>query len=283
MEFRVSNIRMAIDPETGEVDEDARIITKEMDEAITKNKAKNMSIAVDYAMYGQFYWLLYSIQKPLFDGLIDGSTATRLIYLATYMPYNGYRLTFDNNAEIHVGDLNKLLGLDRTNARRFLKKCKDAKLLFVNDDNTIDISKEYFARGKIKPFLCKKERDIIRIYINSVRELYEKSKEENYKALVYLFMLLPYVNKQYNCVCFNPNEEELENIKPMTLQECCDILGYNAKNAYRLRQFLFKIFVGNRPAIVLNRSAIGETVFVNPGVYYAGSRSEEVRILGAFN
>ena len=98
----MSNIRIAIDPETGEADEDARVITKEMDEAIARNKTKNMSIAADYAMYGQFYWLLYSIQKPLFDCLIDGSTATRLIYLATYMPYNGYRLMFDNNVEIHV-------------------------------------------------------------------------------------------------------------------------------------------------------------------------------------
>ena len=176
MEFRVSNIRMAIDPETGEVDEDARIITKEMDEAIARDKARNKVIEIEFEKYGRFYWLFYDIQEALFNGKIDGITATRLMYLATYLSYKDNTLIYDNKQPVLTGQLPGLLKIGRTACYNFLKKCEDSGLINVRPDKTIVVSKEYFARGKLSKRQIYGKRYIMRIYINTIRYLYRSEE-----------------------------------------------------------------------------------------------------------
>lgn len=120
---------LIVDADTGEF-VDGRATSRETLEAMARAKAKNQQISSKFAKYGNFYWLFYDIQKPLFEGNIDSATVTRLIYLATYMSYNDNKqLQFDNGNPIMRKDLEKVLGLSSTPTKYFLRQCKAHRLL----------------------------------------------------------------------------------------------------------------------------------------------------------
>ena len=284
MEFRVSNIRMAIDPETGEVDEHARIITKEMDEAIARDKARNKVIEIEFEKYGRFYWLFYDIQEALFNGKIDGITATRLMYLATYLSYKDNTLIYDNKQPVLTGQLPGLLKLGRTACYNFLKKFEDSGLINVRPDKTIVVSKEYFARGKLSKRQIYDKRYIMRIYINTIRYLYDNSEDRYKNNLSYLYTILPWVNRNFNIVSKNPLEKELDKIEPMTTAEFCEAIGVSSdkKQCQRLRHALIPIRINGQATVSWVFNANGDRIFINPKVYYAGTEAERVEILGQF-
>ena len=58
-----------------------------------------------------------------------------------------------------------------------------------------------------------------------------QSKHTN---LGYIFKLIPYVNCEYNIICHNPLEKDLDLIEPMTVGEFCEAIGYDKTNASRL-------------------------------------------------
>ena len=67
-----------------------------------------------------------------------------------------------------------------------------------------------------------------------MRALYEATPHRLHQYLGYIFLMMPYVNVQWNIVCHNPLEDHLEVIEPMTLGEFCDAIGYERDNAQRL-------------------------------------------------
>lgn len=280
----MSNVRIAIDPETGEVDEDARIITKEMDEAIVRNKTKNKVIEVEFERYGHFYWLFYDIQEALFNGRIDGITATRLIYLATYLSYKDNVLMYSNKQPVLLDQLPELLQIKKTACYNFINKCKETKMITVCPDNTLIVSKEYFAKGKLSKKQIYGEKYITRVYVNTVRYLYENSEDRYKRGLSYLYSVLPWVNREYNIVCSNPTEPELDKIIPLSTAEFCEVVGLEPTRAQcaRLRNILLPIRINEKPVVGWTLSANGDRIFINPTVYYAGKKADEVKILGKF-
>ena len=132
---------------------------------------------------------------------------------------------------------------------------------------------------------------VARGYIKSIRYLYETAEPGARNYLGYLFQLLPFVNREYNIVCRNPLEEELDKIQPMNFGEVCAALGYNTENSSRLLRGLlslkFTAYGKTQGCVryvvtdsVSNRSTY--KVFLNPNVLYSGSHTQEVEVLGRF-
>lgn len=125
----------------------------------------------------------------------------------------------------------------------------------------------------------------MRMYSDMIRKIYNKTDPSYRKNLHYLFRLIPYVNRQYNYVCENPYEENIEEIIPVTLGELCNIWGYDLSHLARLRRSLWNCRI-NENELTINFVAHPELnqwrIFVNPRIYYAGSIPKEVMILGEF-
>ena len=271
---------LIVDADTGEF-VDGRATSRETLEAMARAKAKKQQISSKFAKYGNFYWLFYDIQKPLFEGNIDSATVTRLIYLATYMSYNDNKqLQFDNGNPIMRKDLEKVLGLSSTSTKYFLRQCKAHRLLAI-DDSGIYVTAP-MSKGKLTP-KQKRDDDAIRIYISAVRELYKKTDEITRKNLSYLFSILPWVNRQYNIVCSNPEEKDQEQIKPLSTLELANLVGCNDANIRRFKTGLRNIEIDGAVAVswVVNNLK-KEKLFINPSLYYAGMDPEKVEILGNF-
>lgn len=256
-----------------------------------KEKLERQQINDEYKEYGGFVWGIYSIDKQLFPEL-KPSNITRLMFLSTYLTYHGY-LAHGNNKAMTRKNMFDLLRLSEREFKSFYKNMFDNEI-FYEEENKIYINKSLFSKGRLSQKVLSKfasqEKYITRLYVDGVRSLYEKSTPRSHKTLSYLFQVLPYVNRQYNIVCFNPLEERLEDIQGMSLGQFCETIGYSTTNSAKLFKYLFEPQfvidgqVKTAMRYVVDRSLAKETysMYINPRVYYAGNRWEQVEVLGKF-
>ena len=95
--------------------------------------------------------------------------------------------------------------------------------------------------------------------------------------LGYFFQVLYHVNVEYNILCKNPMEDYLYDVEPLTVQELCGTLGYNANQARRLckacraLQFECEGRLQRLCAFVTNGIIAGEYIILNPHIIYGGN------------
>ena len=68
------------------------------------------------------------------------------------------------------------------------------------------------------------------------RLMYLSTKINQHKLLGYVFMMLPYVNIRYNILCYNPFENVMDFIIPITMNNFCDYIGVGTEQVNRFRK-----------------------------------------------
>ena len=252
---------------------------------------KKKYIERQYKEYGNFVWMVYSMLQCNFLN-ISPSNLTRLMFISTYLGYKGY-LQKSRNTFMNKDDVFEILKLSTREFNRFYTEMFDNKIL-CDKQNKIFLNNDIFIRGNIKAKqvgqIYQQEQMITRIYIKAIRELYNKATPRSHKTLSYIFQAMPYVNRDYNMCCFNPLETNIYNIKLMNLGQFCDIIGYDKNNSKRLLKILFepKFQVDNREESAMNyviKHSLDQTtygMFINPRVYYAGNKWNEIKVLCEF-
>lgn len=129
------------------------------------------------------------------------------------------------------------------------------------------------------------------MFIKSLRELYRQTPVKRHRYFGYLFLLLPFINWEYNVLCWNADEKDIDKINPMSLSDFCVAIGYddsgrrNSKklvNAYNKLTFTFR---GKEMDVCtyLSDVATGKMYFVvNPYVLYRGHDRRKVEAFGVF-
>lgn len=103
-------------------------------------------------------------------------------------------------------------------------------------------------------------------------------------------MLLPYINREYNILCFNYLETDLDLIQPMTFGELCDCIGYDPSNRHRLlKEYGKVIFTINNHDETLIRIVTTDRdnldsgqIIVNPRIIYGGSDPSKTDVYRLF-
>lgn len=287
-----------IDPNTGEVmDFSQRTIYIQTEEQRAESKkyfdslSKKQEMNYLYKDYGRFLWSFYNISQSLFPNL-KGSYITRLMFLATYINYDGF-LSDNKNVPLTKNQIKTLLGVSEREFHYFYKCLLEEHIIIEHNDKCY-INKDIFQRGELSPVdlavLAKDEKYVTRIYIKAVRSLYNKATIKSHKTLSYLFQVIPYVNRDYNIVCSNPLETNKDKINKLTLGEFADLINYDRSHISRLCNQLFDpTFEVNGKELSAMRYVVDKSLakntysmFINPRVYYAGSKWSEVEILGKF-
>lgn len=241
----------------------------------------------------EFVWVLYKLSANLMEEL-SAKYVAMLFYLATYYSYDGGLST--GKKPIHKRQLPELLQVSEKTAYRFWNAVRCAGIGIEAEDGMLSLSEKFFRKGYLPPkkelaMMADDDIYMARGYIKSIRHLYETAEKSTRNYLGYLFQLLPFVNREYNIVCHNPLETELEKIQPMNFGEVCAALGYDVGNSNRLLRELLKLkftaygktWGGVRYVVtdsVSDRSTY--KLFLNPRVLYAGSHTKEVEVLGQF-
>ena len=210
-------------------------------------------------------------------------TAARLMYLATYLSYDGI-LRSTQRTKMTKKRMAELLGLKRKTFDRFFAEVTDAGMLIKTDDG-YTMNRNYFVRGKVERADSTR---FTRVFIKSMRALYEATPPPLHQYLGYIFLMMPYVNIQWNTVCHNPLEDHLEMIEPMTLGEFCDVIGYDRTHAQRLLDNYRKITFNWKSrqqyfcTFFYEEDIRDMRIVCNPNLFYIGKHIEKVESYGEF-
>ena len=289
-----------IDKETGEIIEDGYVIftTEQLAEYRKKKdeeKLRAAKIKEEYKKYGNFVWIIYNVGQLLFDGKITGTTLTKVIYLSTFIRYSNSKdknifknnklewigLMSDNHVPIKKSNLSKILGISEKSTSHFLKETTENNILFMDKD-FIYLNAKYISKGKITEPREDRIEIYSRIYIDAIRKLYRESKTSMHKILSYLFLMIPFLNLEWNVLCYNQKEKDMDSIKQMSLNEFCSIMGYSKANISLLVKRLLALKINDKFVVSITLFGKDAYVFINPRVFYAGNNHKEILKIAEF-
>ncbi|MBR6619904.1 MAG: hypothetical protein IKK85_06140 [Clostridia bacterium] len=215
---------------------------------------------------------------------ISAESVTRLIYLSTFINYESNMLMKTERTPIKHNELQKLLRVSRATFYRFWEEVNPAYLTRDTEGNIL-INNNVFSKGATKKNFAHRK-----FYIKGVQKLYKSTPLSKHKQLGYLFKLLPFVNIEFNLLCWNPLETDLNEVELMSLTDFCQQIGYDIGHISRLLSIYNNIKFETTDNTVERFCSVvydgldraNAKIFINPHVLYSGSNYEKVEILGAF-
>lgn len=276
-----------IDMITGEIYEDSNLYTAADMERARRNREHSLQEIIRKNTwrrvnddYGVFVRLLYTPTQTL--GLdMKPESLTKLIYLSTFITYDGY-LVNSRNMRMDQKAMMKVLNVSERTYKDFISDIKGKNILLFDDKKNAYINTDILFKGKCKMKPDNVDKSITRLYVVGVRDLYEKSSVTNHRLLSYLYQAIPYVNLDYNILCENPYEKDLGSVKSMQFVDFCEKIGYDPHNYVRLKNTMKKLFIRNKPVFNFVDNGFGLFCYINPHIYYAGNKHDEVEVLGNF-
>ena len=261
---------MLIDKESGEVINENYEI-EELDDLVKKNniiqKRKSEDKFYKYIdkEIGSFYFNYYKRFKPT----IPTQYIFRFIYLCCFMDYDNNLIWGESKQYMSEKDMQEVLKLAKTEFYTTKKTLLKNDLIQIVDDS-VKINKLYSIKGGINK---NKKVEIVRMFENTIKDLYEKSLPREHKNVGILIKLLPFVNFRYNILCSNPREENLENIIALANKDLIEILDISKPTQLKL----LKIKVNKEPAFIKVDNCYLKNVYViNPKIYYKGNDIDDL-------
>ena len=273
--------------------EEVQIVKKKRE--LTDSQIKILQLKKDKEEWnkelGGFVTMYYIKNELLFSNLdLEIANISRIIYLATYMDY----ASSQSNMLVKYGQYNKIEALNRDDIRKLLNLSDKALRLFLNnvkennllfeDNKKFYVNSEYFTKGDVHF----NSSEYTRLYINTVRDLFERTTPRQHKQLSYIFQLIPKLHYETNILCHNPHETDLSQVRKMNLKDIAVWLNVNTddnKNTTRLKKDLLKYYLMRngekhyalKYVIVQSSTGIIDYFVVNPEIVWAGNNIEQVK------
>lgn len=226
---------------------------------------------------------LFISKESRFKGIAP-ATIARLIYLSTFLYFGTDCLYVTERTPMRVSDLPHILRISKATAYRFLGEVPE-EYLWCDDIGNLHLLKDVFTLGRLSK--KQKEEPHIRAYCEAIRNLYMTNR--NHRQLGYVFLMLPYINVQYNILCWNPMERDISKVMHLTVRDFCKLTGQDYMTAHRLMDAYSEIEfdVGDHRelfcAFVRRGRDLDDThIFVNPNILYSGDCPGDVKILATF-
>lgn len=273
-------VKILADIETGETIEihkgdKLKITSLEQRNAIQKSiKTKELNeLTKEWnSQFGGFVFILFKYSNLILEKNkeITPEDITKLFYLSTYVDYNGFIIYEDS--QMNKTTMMKILNIKKRRFDTFFKRMKDANI-FIYENKIIKINTDYFIKGVITRDIHL-NNNFTRLYINSIRFIYENVNISSHSQLGIYFKLIPYIHRQRNLLCHNPDCYE-DDIKLMNVNELKNILGYHRNGVRKFINSLLSIKLNNGESILVsvkNDPDEGKSfIIINPKVIYGGN------------
>lgn len=241
---------------------------------------------------GGYLHVCYVKNQLLFNALnLKPATISRFLYLATYIDYNNREENVlvkhgkDNKIEYMTKkDIRKVLKLGEKAFYDFLKEVKE-KELFFEENKKFYLNPKYVNKGR-NNF---KNKEYIRMFIDTTRELYENCTPRQHRQLSYVYQLLPFLHYESNILCKNPQEKEIELLDKLHFTDISRMLGLSddSKSISNLKKDLRRFYVtlSDKKYYFLCDITIGygdkkENYYVvNPYVVWKGTNIENAKAI----
>lgn len=226
---------------------------------------------------GMQYYFVRSDSR--FEG-VSPAMVTRLIYLSTYARYDNAVMR-TRKTHMERKNLPAVLGLSARHTANFWKEVSP-KYVYEDENGFLYLNEAFFKRGKLqrKGFIQYQQ-----FYDKGVRALYSAANGMYHKQLGYLFKLLPFINIEYNLVCWNPFETDINKIELLSISEFCEQIGYDISHIDRLLKVYNKVRfpVDGRMerfcTMIYNGLDTYHTkICINPNIFYDGTNSGYIEV-----
>lgn len=221
--------------------------------------------------FGSFYFYNYENIK----NNVERQYLMRFIRLCDKMDYHN-KVKLKKGTYALESDLGEVLILSKNETIRTKKALIKANLITIEEDKSITINKKYAQKGEIKSkkFL----RESVRMFPNGVDRLYESVNPKSHKNIALLFELLPYCNIHHNILCNKKctKERDIENIKPLTMEDITKITNTYEGNPNKLKRALLDMKVGEEDAIIIVLRGKKHFIYVNPHIYVRTSNMNDL-------
>lgn len=282
-----------IDNQTGEIISENFVFDTLEDKqrkvrSIKKTKATNDFKELQKEYLGNFIFFIYEHMQEL-QKILNDIELVKFIFIGTFVHDNGALMLDNNITYINKKTMKQLLGLADKSFYKLFNKLINNKLLSINEDK-IYINPNYVWKGsfiKYKELTNKKIKNFTRIYIQTIRDLYMNTPVKSHKKIAIIYKLLPYINYEYNILCFNPDEKDGTKLEAMTIKDVLIILGYDKshlarfkKDFYSQRYKEYYVFI----TIQKESEYLTSLIVVNPIFFYKGINVENLNwLLTLFN
>lgn len=221
-------------------------------------------------------------------GSIKPQTLARLFFLATFLEFGKNELYRSERTMLTKSELPALMKLSPKSFYRFWSEVKGEYLL-EREDGALIMCDDFFRDALTNRRKNEQEKNgYQRVFIKTLRELYWQTPTEDHIYLGYLFMVLPFINWEWNCLCENPEETDLDKVTFLTIKDFCKKIGSNSAKpkrfleAYRNLSFVWN---GERQYLCSYlEDQLRRTMrfIINPRILYRGSNPDRVLSLGMF-
>ena len=214
---------------------------------------------------------------------ISAATLGRLTMLATFINYNN-KLMLTEQTALRKKDFPKILNLSERATKAFIAEIKGKYLIEKSDG--LYLNKIYY-RGENKKF----KRDAkTKLFIKTIQSLYYHMKPSKHKFFGMIIQLVPYINTEYNILCSNPDEKNIDNIKSLKITEICGLLNYDKSQTGKfidhITELMFESDDYEQSLCSItqfnNSGKNNYRIFINPRIIYNGSDYKKVEILCTF-
>lgn len=225
--------------------------------------------------FGSFY--LYNFNNVL-QSKLEKNYLFRFIKLCDSMDYNN-RVKLKRDTLAEEKDLKDIWNLSDRETRNTKKALIEAKLIIIEEDKTITINKKFARKGETKS--KKYLEGCVKVFPNAIEELYQQVPTKNHKNVALLFELLPYCNFHHNVICTKESVEErdIKKIKPLTMKDISEIIGYDKSQSSRLQKNLLDIKIGKEDCIIIVLRNKQHFIYINPRIYHKTSNLDDLKAL----
>lgn len=227
---------------------------------------------------GGFVFVSYEPNNLYFQEFSDINSidVIRVFYLFPHMNYKGYLVCEDipmtKKAMFNVFNSNGN-SFSKSRFYIFLKKLVDTGIINYEgyENKKIKFNSKYFFKGKL-PDSVKMNNGFTRVYIDSIKHLFENTTYYQQRKIGVLFKMIPFIHKESNIISYDPNSSE-DCIEPIGIERLSKALGYNINSFHLFLKGLQEIRLQNgEPFMIMNNSTVGRFfVMINPRVVYGGN------------
>lgn len=231
------------------------------------------------AEFGNFYHMFYGKILTL---SIEPQYMVRFLYLCSYVNYDNLLVTGYGfgQTKLKESDLQEILKLSKTESIKTKNILKEYNLISIDENKNVLINEKYASKGKIKNREKIINLEVVRMFENGFKSLYENATAKEHKRLATFIKMLPYINIEHNIVSKNPEEKDIKRIIPFKISEIAEMLGY--KNITRVKSDLFAITINNEKAFILVEDAYGKYFIVNPRIYCKSNNMKSLMVISHY-
>lgn len=175
-----------------------------------------------------FIFMIYEPAKKFLSEYLKMKKGdySRLVYLATFLQLNNTRIKLNRKSYAKKTDIKTMLDIPERTARDFLHRAIDSGIIFIDDNDYVNISNHVFKNGSVGR--TTKTRHFAKLYVQNTRALYRAFKDsKNVAKIDTLYSLIPFLDLKHNVLCENANEsiDDVTELIPLTADRMCEILG----------------------------------------------------------